>query len=485
MASDSSPTPRAGGLLPYQLEEEPERTGVTSFAGLPLVAETYRATGASAAVRAHVRTGKRERKRGLTDEELVESVCLLLAAGGECVDDIEALKADEGLEAMLGYTLSSPTRVKEFLYAFHDDDKDSEHAQQRQLVPSFVPEENEPLSGLYEANQTLAHLLNAQSPVKQATLDVDATIVTSEKKEAAYTHKGDKGCQPQLVYWVEQDVIVADEFRDGNVPAGTDLLRVLKRGVSALPGGIDRISVRIDSAGYEHEVLNWCREDVAGRPPITFAISADMSQELRGVIQALPETAWQKMDEGARCVRSWAEVEFVPSKGSTKKGRRPDRYLAIRIQHRQRTLFADGSDVKHFAVVTNDWDRDGAELIRWHRGKAGTIELVNDVLKNDLGAGVMPCGRFGANAAWFRLNVLTYNLLSALKATALPVRLNRARPKRLRLWVLGVGGRLIHHARQLIVRVRTCLRTGRALLVRARQRLQALAVETQARAAPT
>ena len=386
---------------------------------------------------------------------------------------------------MLGYVLPSPTRVKEFLYAFHDDDKDEDHARQRQLLPSFVPEENEPLSGLHEANRTLAHRRNAQSPVKQATLDVDATIVTSEKKVAAHTYKGDKGYQPELVYWVEQDVIVADEFRDGNVPAGTDLLRVLKRGVSALPGGIERIFVHMDSAGYEHEVLNWCREDVAGRPPIAFAISADMSQELRGAIQALPETAWAKLDEDTRCVRAWAEVEFVPSKGSTKKGRRPDLYLAIRIQHRQRTLFADGSEVKYFAVVTNDWERDGAELIRWHRGKAGTIELLNDVLKNDLGAGVMPCGRFGANAAWFRLNVLTYNLLSALKATALPARLSKARPKRLRLWVLGVGGRLIHHARQLIVRVRTCLRTGRALLVRAREQLQALAAGTQGRVAPT
>ena len=94
MASDSKPNPCAGGLLPYQLEEESERTGVTSFAGLPLVAEIYRAIGAEDAVRAHVQTRKRQRKRGLTDERLVESLCLLLAAGGECVDDMESLKAD-------------------------------------------------------------------------------------------------------------------------------------------------------------------------------------------------------------------------------------------------------------------------------------------------------------------------------------------------------------------------------------------------------
>jgi len=48
-------------------------------------------------------------------------------------------------------------------------------------------------------------------------------------------------------------------------------------------------------------------------------------------------------------------------------------------------------------------------------GEAGTVEKLHDVLKNDLGAGVMPRGRFGANAAWLRLNVLCYNLLTLIR----------------------------------------------------------------------
>jgi len=109
---------------------------------------------------------------------------------------------------------------------------------------------------------------------------------------------------------------------------------------------------------------------------------------------------------------------------------------------------------------------------------------VNDVLKNDLGAGVMPCGRFGATAAWLRLNVLTFNLLSVLKATALPVELSQARPKRLRLWVLCGAGRLIRHARQLVVRVGAGLRAGCGVLGQARRELQALAAQTRARTGP-
>jgi len=96
----------------------------------------------------------------------------------------------------------------------------------------------------------------------------------------------------------------------------------------------------------------------------------------------------------------------------------------------QGELFATGSGTKHLAVVTN---RTGAAaaLIRWHWRKAGTIELVHDVTKNEPGAAVPPCERFGANAAWYRLSLFTYNVLSAMKSLALPAHLSAARPKRL------------------------------------------------------
>src|SRR5438309_2848476 len=54
------------------------------------------------------------------------------------------------------------------------------------------------------------------------------------------------------------------------------------------------------------------------------------------------------------------------------------------------------------AVATNLWDWDPKRLLQWHREKAGSIEAVHDVLKNELGGGVLPSKRFGADAAWFR-----------------------------------------------------------------------------------
>jgi hypothetical protein len=73
-------------------------------------------------------------------------------------------------------------------------------------------------------------------------------------------------------------------------------------------------------------------------------------------------------------------------------------------------------------------------------------------MKDELGAGVMPSKRFGANAAWFRINAITFNLLTALKRHALPERYRLARPKRLRFEVFTLPGKLAFHEGLLSVR---------------------------------
>jgi hypothetical protein len=238
-----------------------------------------------------------------------------------------------------------------------------------------------------------------QLPADRATIELDATIVESEKREAAPTYTGERGYQPVLAYWAEQELVLAEEFRDGNVPAGTDLLGVLQRAVATLPEGIERVYLRADSAAYEHTLLDGCRQERAGEPRLVFAISADMSRELRPVCARVPAGGWQRLESPSGVERSWAEVEFVPSAPSVKKGMKPDRYLAIRLRREQGELFPDGSEVKYFAVVTNDWGREGAAILEWQREKAGTVAKLHDVVKNERGAGVMPCGRLGANAA--------------------------------------------------------------------------------------
>ena len=152
-------------------------------------------------------------------------------------------------------------------------------------------------------------------------------------------------------------------------------------------------------------------------------------------------------------MREWAEVPYVPGRRCEQRDARPCRYLAIRLRPPQGTLFGDGADVGHFAVVTNDWETAGDELVVWHRGKQGTIEHAHRLLKDELAAGVYPSAKHGADAAWLRLQVLTLDLLELLKAVALDADLRQARPKRLRFRVFTQFGRVVDHARATFVRV--------------------------------
>jgi hypothetical protein len=86
----------------------------------------------------------------------VESFILLNGVGGECLDDFEQLRADGGLEEMLGYTIPSPEAARNFLTSFtarptSNRPKGSD-VWERSLT---IPGENAALHGLGEVNRDL------------------------------------------------------------------------------------------------------------------------------------------------------------------------------------------------------------------------------------------------------------------------------------------------------------------------------------------
>jgi hypothetical protein len=441
------------GLLPYTVETVPDGDGLTSRAGLPLVLETMRALGLPRVIREQVRI--RERQSGYSEAEKIEALILLLAAGGDCLDDIAVLQADGGLGRLLGRRLPSADTLRHFLYACHDDALIAEaQARRPPDTIAYIPAENAALQGLARVNTALVHRVAAQGKSTTATLDHDATIQESHKREALPHYKGGRGYQPTAVYWGEQDLVVADEYRDGNVGAGMATLPLIRRAFASLPPTVTTFFFRADTACYDERTLKWLADPTrpgGPRGPIGFTIGADMTTDLHKVCAAVPEPAWQlfedRPDETVHCT----EVEFFP--GDWPKQAQPLRYVALRIQKKQGQLFATGTDTKYLTLVSNRWDLPPAALLRWHWQKAGTIELVHDITKNELGAAVPPCGRFGANAAWYRLSLLTYNVLSALKSLALPPALSAARPKRLRFVLFTLAGRLVSHADRLWLRV--------------------------------
>ena len=97
-----------------------------------------------------------------------------------------------------------------------------------------------------------------------------------------------------------------------------------------------------------------------------------MSPQLRQEIDKVKPDEWHLWEvEQGGYVREWAEVAYAPSRRVEKRDLEPYRFLAIRIRSPQGVLFSDGTGVKLFAVVTNDWEMGGRELLEWQRGKPG------------------------------------------------------------------------------------------------------------------
>jgi len=418
----------------------------TSWAGATLLVELYRKGGVEAA--AERALPRKKSSKGLKQEQMVESFVLLSTLGGDCIEDMERLRQDKGLEAMLGYRPPAPETARQWLDKFHDE----ELMEERPLQGSFIPPESAMLAGLKEPNrQIIWTYIDKVKPGWQVTFDVDAQLIETAKANAKYCYEGYRALQPMEVEWAETGLVMAEELREGNVHPGRGIMEIVDGAYNMLPPGLWQIKVRSDSAAYQQDVLDHCQ----GRG-WQFAVSADMSQGLRQEIKSLPPDAWKTWKTEKRgMVREWAEVPYVPTHRYERRDSQPYRYLAIRVRRQQGELFEDGARVRHFAVVTNIWDMDGQELLQWQRGKAGTIEHIHHILDNELAAGVYPSAKHGANAAWLRLQVLTHNLLQLLKAVALPQEYRSAHPKRLRFAIFTQFGRVISHAGQILLRVAT------------------------------
>jgi hypothetical protein len=436
---------RNSSLESWQIDAEKLDEGVTAYGGLPMVVETWYGLGLHNSCERHVKL--RERQKGLSDAQWAEVVTMLLMAGGRSVEDVDSLKADTGLSRVWPIIQQASARsMLNYLHRFHDPEQPASRQGKAR-----IKKESKGLRGLMKVNRELIGHVQRQAPEQQATIDIDASIHESHKKEALWTYDGMRGYQPVIAYWAEQGVILADQFRDGNVPAGMGNRSVVRAALSALPEGIERRYVRGDSALYEQKLLRELDAD-----GIAFGISADVSRELREAMRALPERDWKpyvKTQDGKPdkpTDKQWAEVAFVPEERSPKKDAKPFRYVGIRIPRQEPDLFE--GPYMYFAVVTNRWEMDANELLNWSRQRCGTVEWAHDLMKNDFAARVLPSGRFGANAAWYRFNVLAFNLKVAMTKIGLPDFI-RARPHTFRMRLLQVAGRVISHSRRLSMRM--------------------------------
>jgi hypothetical protein len=444
---------------PFEIDPRPLDEMASPNAGLLATSRALRALKIPDLIAANLQLKKRD--RGCSDGQYVESIVLLQTAGGDCPEDMSLIAGDDCLERGLGFALPKTGAVRAFLNRFHDPEIESARPP-RAVQKSFIMPSSQPVQGLQSVlaggvRRTAKLYAGQGQALRMATVDQDATIIESHKENALNHYEGGRGYQPMVAVWAEADLVLADEFRDGNVPAQQAPLTCAQLAFAALPDTIQERYFRGDSACHEHDLLGWLKHPDRTQEPggrIGFAVSARLSGELAKALAKVPEAHWQTFaTEAEGTLRQWAEVSFVPGEAGEKKESTPLRYVGLRLLKPQGLLFNDGSDRHHHAVVTNlNWE--GAKLLNWHREKAGTVEHVHDEVKNALAGGHVPSQHFAVNAAWFKLALLAYNIASAIKGLCFSPAERTARFKKYRLLLVHLAGRMSRFQCKLRLRFR-------------------------------
>ncbi len=501
----------AQGVLPFKYENEKTNTGMTALAGLPVYLDLAKVIGLSKSIEKHLKV--RKGGQGWTDSQIVLSLVLLNLAGGDCVDDVKILEADDGFCEVLKKaemhglrrkvkrtllhrwrkektrTVPSASSIFRYMERFHDIKQEK----LRQPGKAFIPVPNKHLQGFVGINKALAAFSGFQNSGNTATLDMDATLISTNKADALFSYKGYKAYQPLNTWWFEQGIILHTEFRDGNVPAGFEQLRVFKEALDCLPEEVKQVRLRSDTAGNQHDLLKYCAKGENGRfGVIGFAISCNVTKEFKQAVAQVEESEWKPIYRTAygrkyKTGVEWAEVCYVPNAiGHSKKG--PEyRYLAKREivdkqqelpgMERQLELPFPTMDIKSrkykvFGMVTNmDWE--GEKLIHWLHERCGKSEEAHAVMKDDLAGGKLPSDDFGENAAWWWIMILALNLNAIMKKLAMEGALLPKRMKAVRFSFINLPGRVVKGSRSLIIRL-TRNNPSLELLINARKKIAML-----------
>ena len=403
-------------ILPIKLEESKER--LTSLAGLVLVEEWGRAKGIWARVdQLFPQPGS---GRGYAASEYVRPLVWLLHAGGWRLEDVRELAAEQEVLAQLGLKrLPSADAIGDWL--------------RRQGKGG----------GVRAVQQTSKEMIRSylKSLGEEITIDPDATIIEADKREAEWTYQKVKGYQPLLAY--VNEVCVHHEFRAGSVTAGTGALAFIKECEKKIPQG-KRLYWRSDSAWYQAEVVNHCSQGNR-----TFSITADQDSAVKAAQAQIPEDQWRKFysREGLATDREIAET--VHCMNETKQA---FRLIVLRWPNPQPDLFETTPYFYH-AVASN---REGrASKVIWAHNQRGESENWHKELKLGYGMEQLPCGQQQANALFFAIGVLAYNLGVLLKAQLLPEQYRHSTVQTLRWQLYRLAAKLVRHGRQWILKVRT------------------------------
>jgi hypothetical protein len=337
------------------------------------------------------------------------------------------------------------------------------------------------------------------------TIDLDTTDVEvygRKKRGVAYNHQGQRVGRPHVATWAEAEIVLAADLGDGTDDPRATAPDLLRRALASLPErarASGRVAVRAD-AGYFAGAL----ARVAHEAHIGFAIGAKRIAPLWRLLAGIAEDDWHDATgmDGAQVAVAEYCPDWWPANTALLVRRvllDPAQVSADPRSRRRRTLHPDqralpfpelasaGAIYAYSFILTNldvSSPDKAIAVEHWYRHRTTVENIFRD---SKLGAALrhLPSGYPQVNLAWMWGALLAASMAAWLhQLTARTVgedimhghgvRGGKAMIATLRWRLIAVPGRLIRHARHLILR----LPPGHGLLPEVLARLRDLPAPT-------
>jgi hypothetical protein len=409
-------------IFPFKIETTKER--LTAHGGLALMAEFNHGVGLRELTDRYLPAPGSN--RGFDPSVIVDTVVLMLQGGGRSLEDLRELKNEEGLMKLIGRDeIPEPDTVGDWLRRMGDPNRGQEG-----------------LKGLGEVRDKINGRILKRDGIREYTLDPDATEIIGEKADALFTYNKNKGYMPTLGFLYETPVCIYDEFREGNVPPAYGQKEFYLECKRRMPVGKRIRNYRADSASYQAELFNQLEED-----GVRYGITADQDKAVKSAIALIPSGDWKEPVRGC----GYEIAETVHCMNETKKA---FRLVIKREVRRQGEIFEQVGQYFYHAVATNwlEEEKDTWEVLKWHNQR-GQPENFNKELKIGLGMERMPCGQTHANAVFFRIGVIAYNLFIGFKRLSCPESWAKHTIATFRWKMVQVAGRIVKHAGETVLKL--------------------------------
>lgn len=242
---------------------------------------------------------------------------------------------------------------------------------------------------------------------------------------------------PIVGHLAENGLAAGEEFRAGNESPNARNAGFIRHCAAQLPAGTRIARLRADSAAYQAEIFNECEEQ--GR---TFASGAPLDKAKQAAIAAIPEEAW----------RPWQNGRIAETVHSMDETRAAFRLIVIRRPVQTDLFEAEDPSQRDTAIVRNRAE-SAEETVTWYNRRGEASENRIKELKCGFAMERMPCGTLEANAVFFRIGALAYNLFVLFKRLALPASWRKHQVQTLRWRLYHSAGKVVTHAGAVSLKV--------------------------------